>query len=69
MQRPWSEAKRMEVERDCVGDMATVDAKVCFDLEASGDGYGFVPRMVDGWLLPFLESRRLQDGELTIQRT
>lgn len=66
MQRPWSESKRLQMEREFVGDVTTIDAEVLFghEIVKSEGGSAEVRRiMVDGWLLPIMESRRLQKGE------
>lgn len=61
MGRPWSELKRIEMERECVGDVATVNVEILFGYEVNE---GIVKsKVIDGWLLPIMESRRLKQGK------
>lgn len=59
--------KRMEVEKQWIGDVETIDAEVLFGSEIvlQPEG-GFEVRkvVVDGWMLPLLEARRSAACEL-----
>jgi midasin len=68
VQRGWSEEKRMQMEKDWIGDMVEVDAVVMYGYEVVKLDIGFELRAksVDGWMLPVLESRRIAKRELQV---
>ena len=66
LQRGWSEKKRMQVERECVGAVGDVDAPVTFGWEVIAAESGALDAkevVADGWLLPLLEAKRIQACE------
>jgi midasin len=59
----------MRVERDCVGAVENVDAPVAFgwDVVVAETGVLEAKRaVVDGWLLPLLEAKRIQACEFSL---
>lgn len=54
--------RRMETERECVGDIGTVDAPIVLGREVvEGEERDVV---VDGWLLRIVEAKRIKQCEL-----
>lgn len=65
LQMGLSESKRMELEREWVGDIDDVDARVYFGRQVKPveNGFELEEVWVDGWLLPVHEARRERDCE------
>jgi midasin len=65
VQMGWSESYRMERERECVGDVGSVDGPVMFGEELVLENGQAATRQVevDGWLLPMHEARRAEQRE------
>jgi hypothetical protein len=63
----WGEAKREKMELQWVGDVQATEAPVAWDFKVATfedrPGFEIQAVMVDGWILPLLESRRASDCE------
>ena len=65
-QKKWSEEKRRKALRTAVG-AESVDVRVEFSFDVSSSssaGFKTSARIVDGWLLPLLEAKRIEECEL-----
>jgi midasin len=65
-QRQWSEAKRIEMQKQWVGDMSELDVEVRYGMEivhSQAGGFELRTKMVDGWVLPMLEHQRAKACE------
>ncbi|WWD07578.1 hypothetical protein V865_005679 [Kwoniella europaea PYCC6329] len=68
-QRGWSEEKRMEMEKEWVGEVDKVDANIAYGSEIvklPGGGYQVRKIVVDGWMLPIKEAQRIGNARQSI---
>jgi len=67
-QQNLSEEKRMELEKEWIGEVDTSDANVYYGKEIvlSDGGCEFRDKWIDGWLLPVHESRREAECKLSL---
>lgn len=65
-QQGLSEEKRMELEKEWVGEVKTTDARVYYGKEIVhvDGGCEFRDKWIDGWLIPVFESKREADCKL-----
>lgn len=65
-QQGLSEEKRMELEREWIGDVKGTDARVFYGKEIVlvDGGCEFRDKWIDGWLLPVHEARRETECKL-----
>lgn len=66
-QQGLSEEKRMELEREWIGDVKGTDARVFYGKEIVlvDGGCEFRDKWIDGWLLPVFEAKRETECKLT----
>jgi len=65
-QRGWSEVKRMQMEKEWVGEVKDVRAEVSFGWEVvklPAGGHEVRRIMVSGWMIPVFEARRATNRE------
>jgi hypothetical protein len=69
-QQGLSEEKRMELEREWIGDVKDTDARVFYGKEIVlvDGGCEFRDKWIDGWLLPVYEAKRETECKLTLTR-
>jgi hypothetical protein len=69
-QQELSEEKRMELEREWIGDVKGTDARVFYGKEIVlvDGGCEFRDKWVDGWLLPVSEAKRETECKLISTR-
>ncbi|WVW78385.1 hypothetical protein I302_100339 [Kwoniella bestiolae CBS 10118] len=64
IQRGWSEEKRIDMEKQWVGEVGKVEAGVNVSKieKLPGGGYEVRKLVLDGWMLPILEAQRIQSA-------
>ncbi|WVR04698.1 hypothetical protein IAU60_001709 [Kwoniella sp. DSM 27419] len=72
LQRGWNEQKRHSMELEWVGPVDKVDVQILYGWETvtQADGRaGVRPVLVDGWVLPLIEDKRIRNSRTTLEPT